>query len=61
MLGLKVMRIKRQMSQEDLAGLMGVNQTTVSLWEQGKSSPSLLKLKRLAEILNCTVNDLIEE
>ena len=61
MLYLKVARIKSNYSQETLANKIGVTRETICSWETGKTSPNVPQLKKLSEILNCTVNDLIEE
>ena len=45
--------------QEDLAGLVGVSTTTICRWELGKQAPSIEKLNKLAEVLECTIQDLL--
>ena len=58
---IKKARLIAGMSQGELARQMGLSQGAVSLWEQGKTSPSAPKLKRLAEVLNTTVDELLKE
>ena len=48
-------------SQYKLAGLMGLRQSTVGMWESGKSSPGYSNLVKLAEILGVTVSALTGE
>lgn len=54
-------RIKMNLKQEDIAKAMGVTQATVSMWENGKASPSASKLMKLANLLGCKVEDLLRE
>lgn len=48
------------MTQNELAKKLGINPATVSLWENGNLAPKTINLPRIAEALNCTVNDLFE-
>lgn len=56
---LKIMREKACLTQVALADALGVSQACVAVWESGKSAPRSDKLVRLAEILDCTVDDLL--
>lgn len=56
---IKEMRIKRGLTQKQLAELLGVKQQNVSDWERGERSPSVKNLKKLSEILNCQIDDLV--
>ena len=49
------------MTQMELAEKMNVSQSTVGMWEIGVNKPRTDKLKQLAKILNCTVDDLLRE
>lgn len=55
---IKALRLKAGLSQIELSRIMGVAQPTVSDWESDKISPSCDKLPKLAEALNCTLDDL---
>lgn len=48
---LKMARKSQQLSQEELAELVGVSAKTVYKWEQGKVSPELRRLSDLATAL----------
>lgn len=50
----------RGISQSQVAEYCGVSQPTVSKWLNGKSTPDLYMLTRLAELIGCTTDDLIE-
>lgn len=52
------LRKERKMTQEDLAGLIGVSSQTVSKWETGVTMPDVLLLPTLAGIFEVTVDEL---
>lgn len=52
-------REMRGLTQEKLAQLIGVKQSTVGMWENGTNSPRTKTLEKVAKILNITVNDLM--
>ena len=52
-------RVTRQMSQSDLAQILGVEQSSVSRWETGEIIPSGLIILKLIETLNIDPKDLI--
>ena len=39
---LKSLRLKKKLTQSDLAEMIGVSQKYISLWENGKAYPSLI-------------------
>lgn len=59
MINLKEIRIAKGITITRLANLLDVSQFSIIRWEQGKTSPSAEKLKKLAELLNVTPNDLL--
>lgn len=54
-------RLKRGFSQERLADLAGLHRTYVSLLERGLRMPSLFVIAKLAEALETTIVDLVQE
>lgn len=58
---LKEIRIKNEITQEELSKKLDVGQNTVSQWETGERMPRADKLLQLAEILGCTVDELLKE
>lgn len=56
---IKDLRIKNQLTQQQLALLVGVSNKAVSKWENDEGYPDLQNLKRLAEVFNTTVDYLI--
>lgn len=55
---MKIARIEKDMSQEDLANAVGVARQTIGLIEAGKYNPSLNLCTRICTCLNKTLNDL---
>ena len=55
----KWFRIRRGLTQKEVAERMGVAQVSVHQWENGKSQPKLDKLPRLASLYRCSIEDLI--
>lgn len=53
------LRKERELSQQALAQLLGVNQTAISQWERGVTSPSAGLLSALCEVLNTTSDYLL--
>lgn len=60
MLNLQNVRISRGFTQSELAEKLGVRSSTISQYEKGKRSPNIYILKDLAEVLSCTVDDLLK-
>jgi transcriptional regulator with XRE-family HTH domain len=56
---IKTFRIKRKITQEQLAYQINSSPSYISCIERGKKKPSLQKLIEISEILGCTVNDFI--
>lgn len=54
------LRKENRLTQEELAARLGVTQGAVSQWEKGTAAPSIDKLPQMAEILGCTVDELLE-
>ncbi|WP_026908969.1 helix-turn-helix transcriptional regulator [Paucisalibacillus globulus] len=52
---------KKEMNKKEVAERMGVSQTVLSRWINGHSKPSLENAFKLAEILNCKVDDLFKK
>ena len=58
---LKKFRMSKNLTQLELANKLQVERTTVSMWESNSSSPNIQTLKKIAQVLDCTVDDLISE
>ena len=58
---LRTMRMRRGLSQKQLAEKRRVSQVAVSLWETGAKYPSLDRLYDLAAVLGCRVAQLVDD
>lgn len=59
-MSLKSCRIRAGLLQKDVAKEIGVDASNVSLWETGRTFPRPPKLKMLAALYGCTVDDLLK-
>ena len=59
----KLAKLRRgnNMSQEQLAELLGVSRQAVSKWESGNSMPDMEKIMQLCKILNCSLDELVDD
>lgn len=53
-------RIDLDLSQKEMASLIPMNQSNYSKIERGLQEPNIHQLKRIAEILNKSVDDLLD-
>lgn len=60
-MNLKNIRERKNVTQNYLANRLEVDQSTISKWEKEVCSPNIQTLKKIAQVLNCTVDDLIKE
>lgn len=61
MTALKKLRLRSGMTQQELAEKLHVTQEAVSQWEHGVSYPRSRKLKEIARLFECTVDELLQE
>ncbi len=54
------LRAVNNMTQEQLAMLLGVSRQSVAKWEAGKSYPEMDKLIAMCQIFNCTLDELVQ-
>ena len=55
---LKLARVEKDFSQEELAKIVGVSRQTIGLIESGKYNPSLSLCVSICKALSRTLNDL---
>ena len=60
-MGEKLKRARKAagMSQADLAEKVGCRQKDISRWESGLHEPGALTLKKMAQVLGCSMDDLV--
>ena len=56
---LKEIRLARGMTQKELAAQIGMTGQTVYYYEAGEREPNLETLRKLATVLDCTIDELI--
>ena len=57
--GLRIKRIEQGWSINELSKKVGVCSRTIRRWESGDTEPSLMKLKKLSQLLDCPYSDLL--
>jgi len=58
---IKIARVERDMSQEDLANIVGASRQTIGLIESGNYNPTLKLCIAICRALNKSLNDLFWE
>lgn len=58
-LTIKDLRVSKNLTQEDVAGEIGVSRSTVAMWETENSLPRAETLIKLAKLFDCSVDDLL--
>ena len=56
---LKRLRVKANLTQEQLAIKLNISRQSISKWERDVGLPNLTYLKPLSKILKCTIEDLL--
>ena len=57
---LRDVRLKKKLSQGDIARILGVHRSYISGLERGRRNPSLLTVHKVAKALGVSVNDLFK-
>ena len=58
---IKLYRENRKMTQNDLADTLGVSAGTISKYESGSLEPSIESIKRLAELFEISIDELLND
>lgn len=56
---LKALRINKSMKQTDAAKLLGISVETLSNWENGKTFPSVMQIKKIEDLYGVSYGDII--
>ena len=56
---LKTARERKGISQKDMAEIIGVAKSTYSLYESGNREPNVQTIKKIADILNVSADELL--
>ncbi len=57
---IKTKRKERNLTQEELAGILGVSKAAVSKWENAECYPDITLLPQLAKTFNVTIDELFD-
>ena len=55
---IKELRIKKGMTQKDLANVLNVTAQAVSRWENNEVEPSISTINQMAELFDCSIDEL---
>ena len=58
---LKEIRTEKHISQAEIASACGVSQSSIVGYENGRCTPNPETLVKMARILGCTVDELLED
>lgn len=58
---IKIFRKQKGWSQRELANMIGAGQSRIAMWESDKSKPRVDMLPKLAELFDCTIDDLYDK
>ena len=57
---IKAKRRERELTQEELANILGVTKAAVSKWENGESYPDITMLPQIAQLFRITMDELFD-
>jgi len=60
-LKLKQARLKKELTQENVANILNVSRSTISSWEVGRSYPDLESIVSLSDLYNISLDNLLRE
>ncbi len=60
-MGIRSKRKEKNLTQAELAKMVGVDKSAVSQWELGNNFPTVPKLQEMARIFDCSIEELIEK
>ena len=55
------LRKQRKLKQTELATLIYSSNAGISAWETGRNQPNAFSLMKLAEVFECSIDDLFKE
>ena len=56
----KLLREAAGLKQEEAANVLNIGQTTISAWEVGNALPRAGLLPKIAEVYNCTPDEIMD-
>ena len=61
MIKIRDYRLRKGLTMKELGQIVGVTESAVGMWENGRRKPNYEYLLRISEALDCSVADLIDE
>jgi len=58
-INLRDLRKRKGLTQQELAVILDVSQSTISTWESGEVIPPIKEIIKFAKTLNCTIEELL--
>lgn len=58
---IRELRKEQKMSQQELAVKLGVERSTIAKWETDIHSPRTDKLRQIAKVLDCSLDELLPQ
>lgn len=56
---MRELRKKKKLTMKELGKAVGVSESTISLYENGKHEPDIVTIKRIADILETSLDELL--
>lgn len=60
-MAIKKYREAAEMSQQELADILGVGRSAVAMWETGQALPRVESLAKMAQLFGCTMDELVKK
>lgn len=60
-MNLKNVRKNKNLTQKELAAKLNLDQSTISKYEKNIILPNIMILKKLAQVLDCSVDELLKD
>lgn len=60
-MNLKNVRKNKNLTQKELAAKLNLDQSTISKYEKNIILPNIVILKKIAQILDCSIDDLLKD
>ena len=60
-MNVKRLRLSKDMTQKELAERLGVERSTVAMWETNNIMPRFHMLSKLTDVFECSLSDLLED
>lgn len=55
---LKAARVNANLTMDEAAQKVGINEATLRKWEKGSTSPTVDRFRKLCEVYGCTTEDI---